>query len=305
MPNPEDLLPTPETINGESGAPATLKTRIAKPVSPPEKPSMFFSLIKKMAFLVLLFVFILSILLSLLTLDFLDILVFRHSIPEKYAEKPLIKKYLDFVKLHQLPEEEKYYQLIYEQRMKYNQLITEGSRDLKERADLLESSYRDLIRVQKNKYSNEMENLRKAREEAELEKSKTAALQAELDTQKAKLESAKAALASEAIKIEAALIKFMEKDNRLDQICSIAAQMEPLPLAKIFDEISDDQLIYDILGGLEPAHSAKVLAGMDREKAGKIMRIGAIPQTVPGYEGVAQGQLPQELRQALQNAKDI
>ena len=86
----------------------------------------------------------------------------------------------------------------------------------------------------------------------------------------------------------------MEKENRLNQICAIAAQMEPKALAKVFDEVPDDQLIYDIMGGLEPRQSAKTLSYMDAEKAGKIMKISNNPLTLP-EPGPARSYIPQSL----------
>ena len=95
----------------------------------------------------------------------------------------------------------------------------------------------------------------------------------------------------------------MEKENRLDQVCAIAAQMEPKALAKVFDEVPDDQIIYDIMGGLQPSHSAKTLSYMDPEKAGKIMKISNNPLVLPPPGGAPRSYIPQSLTNLIEETQ--
>ncbi len=243
-----------------------------------------------------------TLLLVLFSLDFLDIFVFRHSIPEKYRKGWPLEAYYEFIKLHQLPEEERYQQMIYTEQNRYNQLISAGNKDLEARAKALEESYRALVRTQKEQYKLDQEDLRKKQEELALERKKLKDDKEAFEKRKKELDDLSNRLASEALNIESSLIRFMEKENRLDQICAIAAQMEPKALAKVFDEVPDDQLIYDIMGGLQPSHSAKTLANMDAEKAGKIVKISNNPLTLP-EPGPARSYVPQSLNNLVEETQ--
>ena len=64
----------------------------------------------------------------------------------------------------------------------------------------------------------------------------------------------------------------------------------------------DRQLIYDIMGGLQPSHSAKTLSYMDPEKAGKIMKISNNPLTLP-QPGPARSYIPQSLTNLIEETK--
>jgi flagellar motility protein MotE (MotC chaperone) len=245
------------------------------------KPSKIFLALSRLMHIFLLASLGVALFLSALTLDFLNIYTFRHRIPEEWRKTWPFEPYFDFVQLHQLPEEERYQQLMLQEQERFNRLITQGSRDLEARAKALEDSYRGLIRSQKEQYTREMEELRKLREELALEQKKFADEKADLDKRKAAIDELSNRLASETLNLESSLIRFMEQENRLDQVRSIAAQMEPKALSTIFDEVPDDKLIYEILSGLNPQHSGKVLGFMDPEKAGKIMKIGQQPLALP------------------------
>jgi flagellar motility protein MotE (MotC chaperone) len=180
-----------------------------------------------------------------------------------------LSSYYDFVQRHQLPEEQKYHEMMLEMQSKLDKALVQTNKDLSERAQQLETSYKALVKTQKEIHSAEMEKLRKNQEKSAF------------SIKQQKNEELAKRLASETANVESSLIRFMENQNRLDQICSIAAQMDPKSLAKIFDELPDDKLIYDIMGGLEPSQSGKILGAMDSEKASKVMRIGNLPIALP------------------------
>lgn len=263
-----------------------------------EKTSPLFNFISTLFYIFLLCSLGITTVIFLFSLDFLDIFVFRHSIPEKYRKGWPLEAYYEFVKLHQLPEEERYQQLIYNEQNRYNKLITDGNKDLEKRAKALEESYRALVRTQKEQNRLDQEAIRRKQEELVLEQKKLKDEREALEKRRKELDDLSNRLASEALNIESSLIRFMERENRLDQICAIAAQMEPKALARVFDEVPDDQLIYDIMGGLQASHSAKTLANMDAEKAGKIMRISNNPLTLPD-PGPARSYVPQSLNNLI------
>lgn len=245
------------------------------------EPSVFYKIFSTIFYIILLCSLGITIVLTLFTLDFMDIYTFRHKIPESFRKGWPLEPYYEFVKLHQLPEEERYQQLIYQEQNKFNQMMSEGNQDLEKRSQNLENSYKALVRTQKEQYKLDQEKIRKREEELNLKEKQLNDGLADLEKRKAAIDDLSNRLASEALNIESSLIRFMEKENRLDQICSIAAQMEPKSLAKVFEEVPDDQLIYDIMGGLQPTHCAKVLSNMDTEKAAKIMRVSNNPLTLP------------------------
>ena len=267
-----------------------------------KEPSKIFKFISAIFNLFLLCALGISLALMLFSLDFLDILVFRNSIPEKLRKGWPLEAYYEFVKLHQLPEEERYQQLIYAEQSKYNKLMADGNKNLETRAKELEESYRALIRTQKEQNRLDQEALRRKQEEVALQQKKLEDGLADLEKRKKAVDELSDRLASEALNIESSLIRFMEKENRLDQVCAIAAQMEPKALAKVFDEVPDDQLIYDIMGGLQPSHSAKTLAHMDPEKAGKIMKISNNPLTLPP-PGAPRSYIPQTLTNLIEETQ--
>ncbi len=266
------------------------------------KPSRIFLALSRLMFIFLLGSLAVAVFLSALTLDFLNIYTFRHRVPETWRKNWPFEQYFDFVQLHQLPEEERYQQLILQEQERFNRLITEGSHDLESRGKTLEDSYRGLIRSQKEEYTREMEKLRQLREELTLEQKKFADGKADLDKRKASIDELSNRLASETLSLESSLIRFMEQDNQLDQVRSIAAQMEPKALSTIFDEVPDDKLIYEILSGLNPLHSGKVLGLMDPEKAGKILKVGKQPITLPP-PGPSRSYVPPSLQNLIDDTQ--
>jgi len=265
-------------------------------------PSRIYLALSRIIYMFLLASLGVATFLTVLTLDFLQIYPFRYKIPEEYRRYWPLSAYYDFVQLHQLPEEERYQQLILQEQERFNRLITEGSRDLERRAVSLEDSYRALMRTQKEQHQRELEELRKQRETIELEKKKLADDRQDLENRKVAVDELSQRLASETLNIESSLIRFMEKENRLDQVRSIAAQMEPKALARIFDDVPDDQLIYDILGGMQPAHSGKVLGGMDPEKAGRIMKLGKSSLALP-EPGPSRNYIPPSLQNLISDTQ--
>lgn len=266
------------------------------------EPSKIYRAISRIFFLFLLGSLGVATFLTLLTLDFLDIYPFRYRIPENLRKSWPLAAYYDFVQLHQLPEEERYQQLILQEQERFNRIVTDGSRDLEHRAKSLEDSYRSLMRTQKEQQQRELEDLRKQRETLELEKKKLVDGKLDLENRKVAIDELSQKLASETLNIESSLIRFMEQENRMDQVRSIAAQMEPKALAKIFDEVPDNKLIYEIFRGLEPNHSGKVLGGMDPEKAGKIMEIGQSPLTLP-EPGPSRTYIPPSLQNLINDTQ--
>ncbi|EKD82172.1 MAG: hypothetical protein ACD_39C01446G0002 [uncultured bacterium] len=266
------------------------------------KPSRIYLALSRLMFLFLLGSLGVAIFLSVLTLDFLNIYPIRYRIPENLRKNWPFEAYFDFVQLHQLPEEERYQQLILQEQERFNRLITEGSRDLETRAKSLEDSYRGLIRSQKEQYGREMEALRKQREELAVEQKKLTDGQADLEKRKVAVDELSNQLASETLNLESSLIRFMEQENRLDQIRSIAAQMDPKALSTILDEVPDDKMIYEILTGLNPDHSGKILGFMDPEKAGKIMKIGQMPLNLP-EPGPSRTYIPPSLQNLIDDTQ--
>ncbi len=267
-----------------------------------KEPSKLFMFLSTLFYIFLLCSLGVTFGILLLSLDFLDILVFRNAIPEQYRKGWPLEAYYEFVKLHQLPEEERYQQLIYSEQNRYNKLMSDGNKDLEKRAKDLEESYRALIRTQKEQSRLDQEALRRKQEDLALQQKKLEDGLADLEKREKAVNDLSKRLASEAINIESSLIRFMERENRLDQVCAIAAQMEPKALAKVFDEVPDDQLIYDIMGGLQPSHSAKTLSFMDSEKAAKVMRISNNPLTLPA-PGAPRSYIPQNLTNLIEETK--
>ena len=267
-----------------------------------QEPSRIFLALSRLMFMFLLGALGVAIFLSVLTLDFLNLYPVRQRIPENLRKTWPFEQYFDFVQLHQLPEEERYQQLILQEQERFNKLITEGSRDLDSRARALEDSYRGLIRSQKEQYTREMEELRKQSEALVLDQKKLADEKADLEQRKVAVDELSNRLASETLNLESSLIRFMEQDNQLGQIRSIAAQMDPKALATIFDEVPDDKLIYEILSGTPPLHSGKVLGLMDPEKAGKIMKVGKQPLTLPP-PGPARSYVPPSLQNLIDDTQ--
>lgn len=269
-----------------------------------KEPSKIFKAISRLFFLFLLLCLGSALFLSVLALDFLDILNFRYKIPEGWRSKWPLSQYYDFVQLHQLPEEERYQQLIIKQQERFDREITQGNKDLEKRARELEDSYRALIRTQKETYTKSMEDLRKQQEDFLAEKAKLEEEKEDFATRKEAIDQLSQALASEAANVESSLIRFMEEGQKLEQVRRIATVMDAGSLANIFNEVADNQLIYDIISGLPPVQAAKILALMDTEKAGKILKLGQLPVTLP-EPGPARTYIPPALRDLIASSQAI
>ena len=300
MPDNNGVNDTEELLEEYENSEAQITTEDEE--EEPKEPSKLFKFISTLFYIFLLCTLGVTLVITLFTLDFLDIINFRNSIPEKYRKGWPLEAYYEFVKLHQLPEEERYQQLIYNEQNRYNKLMADGNKSLENRAKALEESYRALMRTQKEQSRLDQEALRRKQEELALQQKKLDDGLADLEKRKKAIDDLSNRLASEAANIESSLIRFMEKENRLDQVCAIAAQMEPKALAKVFDEVPDDQLIYDIMGGLQPSHSAKTLSHMDPEKAGKIMKISNNPLTLP-QPGPSRSYIPPSLTNLIEETK--
>jgi flagellar motility protein MotE (MotC chaperone) len=272
----------PENVNQENVPVVNVVTdEILGPKKEKQPPSALFIMLSNILFVALLVLLGLTLTVGVFTLDFLDIYTFRYKIPEGYRKSWPLSSYYDFVQRHQLPEEQKYHEMMLEMQSELNQMLAKTDQDLQRRAKQLEDSYKALIKTQTEIHNKAMKDIERREQEVKTQKAELDKSKADFETKRAKNEELAHRLASETANVESSLIKFMENQNRLDQICSIAAQMNPKSVARIFDELPDDKLIYDIMGGLQPSHSAKVLSEMDAEKASKVMRIGNQPTTLP------------------------
>lgn len=301
---------------GETGESTPLEGVDEQPlVAPPPAPtSRLYRILNALATAGLFATFFGLLGLTVLTMDFLDILQFRYKIPEQYRAKWPLSAYYDFVKLHQMPEEQRFQELVERERRRYQSLISSGSEELQKRSSDLEGAYRNLIRSEEQKYrdltasqgyqyrdmvaslqathrdlmraSEEVnrrnaEELRKLQEENLKEAKRLEELRKDLELRKESIDILSRQVASEAVSLETSLIRFMEEENRLRPIQEVAASMDPRALAEIFNEVSENKLIYDILRGVPPERAALVLSFMDPEKAGKIVKMSTIPPTLP------------------------
>lgn len=289
---PVKPLPTPEIAEEEGGN------------DEPGTRSRIFKAIANLFYLFLLASLATATVLSILTIDFLDIYQFRYNVPEEWRTKWPLSAYYDFVQLHQLPEEERYQQLILKEQQRYDRVITQGSQDLERRATELENSYKALMRTQRESYQRQLDELARLREEIATERKSFDEEKAALETRRASLDDVAKRLASETLSVESSLIRFMEEDNRLEQVQRIAQSMSPEPLGSIFDEVRDNKLIYDIIRGLPPQHAAAVLSSMDPEKAGRIMGLGQEPIKLPP-PGPARTYIPPGLQSLLDETSDM
>lgn len=270
----------------------------------PAAPSRIFKATANLFFLFLLASLGIATVLSVLTIDFLDIYRFRYNIPEQWRAKWPLSSYYDFVQLHQLPEEERYQQLILKEQQRYDRIITQGSEDLERRAKELEKSYKALMRTQRESYQRQLDELANLREELAKEREGFDEEKTALEARKASLDEVAKRLASETMAVESSLVRFMEGANRLEQVQKIAQSMSPEPLSIIFDEVKDNKLVYDIISGLPPQHAAAVLSNMDPEKAGRIMGIGQQSIQLPP-PGPAKSYVPPGLQSLLDETKDL
>ncbi len=293
----QDIEIPPELMSGEEKKDATESEA-------PKEPSRIYKALSRIAFSFLLLSLGVATFFTVLALDFLDLVPFRYKIPENWRSKWPLAPYYDFVQLHQLPEEERFQQLMIKQQERFDREITQGNKDLEIRAKELESTYRGLIRTQKERYNQSMEDLRKQQEELLLEKKKFEEEKKDLESRKLAIDDLSRKLASESANLESSLIRFMEEGRRLDQVRNIAAVMDASSLAAIFNEVADDQLIYDIVTGLPPAHAGRVLGLMDNEKSGKIMKLGQNAVSLPP-PGPSRTYIPPSLQNLIASSQAL
>lgn len=247
----------------------------------PGPVSRLYRAITNLAFLVLLGMFLGMVGLTALALDFLDLAQWRYRVPEEWRSKWPISAYYDFVRLHQLPDEQRYQELLQREKQRYDQIIGSGSVDLQRRSESLEASYRDLVRSQEDQFRKRQEEIRLMQEDILKGRRSLEDQKADLASRKASIDLISQQLASEAASLEASMIRFTEEENRLKPVQDIAASMDPAAMARILDEVSDNALVFQILKGVQPEQSAAILAVMDPEKAGKIMKISQNPPVLP------------------------
>ncbi len=255
-------------------------------------PSRFFRALMALLNVLLVGIFTGLGVLTLLMVDFLDIVQFRYMVPTSIRQRWPLAKYYDFVKLHQLPDEERYQELIFRERKRYDQMMKDGQEELEHRAHDLDLAYRGLIASQQadlpkrhkeldDEYRKRQEELRAMQEDLLKEKKLIEDLKQDLNVRKEAMDLLSRQLASEALTLESSLIRFMEDENRLKPVQNIAATMDPRSMAGILDEVSDNKMIFEILKGIPPDKSALILGFMDPEKAGKILRISQNQPQLP------------------------
>ncbi len=266
--------------------------------------SKIYRVISAIAFFGLLVTFFAVLTVFLFTLDFLDLVQWRYKVPDAWRKKWPLERYYDFVKLYQLPEAERYYALQKQNKELYDQLMAGGSSDLRKRADALESMYRDQVQKQEEAYKKKLEELRVMQEDNLKTKARLEQLEKDVTARKEAIDVLARQIASEAISVESSLIRFMEDENRLKPVQEMAASMDPRSVAAIFDEVSDNKLLYDILKGIPPERSALVLSYMDPEKAGKIVKMSQMPPTLPN-PGAPRSYVPSSLQGLIASSQSI
>jgi len=269
---------------------------------PPGRLSKLYLAFANLAFVTLIGLFLGMIALTAVAIDFLDLVQWRYRVPDQWRTRWPMAAYYDFVKLHQLPDEQRYQELLQREKQRYDQIIGSGSVDLQRRADSLDSSYRDLVRSQEEQFRKRQEELRMQQEELVKERKSLEEMKADIAGRKESVDLISQQLASEAANLESSMIRFMEEENRLKPVQEIAATMDPRSMARILDEVSDNALIYQILKGIPAEQSGLVLASMDPEKAGKIMKISQNPPVLP--PGTAdRSYIPQSLQNLVASSQ--
>ncbi len=291
----------PQTAIDEENMAAAHAAETAEP-APPGRLSKLYLAFANVAFATLIGLFLGMITMTALAIDFLDLVQWRYRVPEQWRTRWPVSAYYDFVKLHQLPDEQRYQELLQREKQRYDQIIGSGSVDLQRRADSLESSYRDLVRSQEEQFHKRQEELRIQQEDLLKERKSLEEMKADIAGRKESVDLISQQLSSEAANLESSMIRFMEEENRLKPVQEIAATMEPRAMARILDEVSDNALIYQILKGIPADQSALVLASMDPEKAGKIMKISQNPPVLP--PGTAdRSYIPQSLQNLVASSQ--
>ncbi|HNV69713.1 MAG TPA: hypothetical protein PKO06_08455 [Candidatus Ozemobacteraceae bacterium] len=286
------------------GSEATSTESTEAPAAIPPILSKIYRVISAIAFFGLLVTFFAVMTVFLFTLDFLDLFQWRYKVPDAWRKKWPLERYYDFVKLYQLPEAERYYALQKQNKEIYDQLIASGSSDLRRRADALESAYRDQVQKQEESYKKRLEELRVIQEDNLKMKARLEQMEKDLQARREAVDVMSRQVASEAVNIESSLIRFMEDENRLKPVQEMAASMDPRSVAAIFDEVSDNKLLYDILKGIPPERSALVLSYMDPEKAGKIVKMSQMPPTLPA-PGSPRSYLPSSLQGLIASSQSV
>ncbi len=253
----------------------------AAEIAPPSRISRLFNAILKVVFVGTLGLIAALSVALLFMLDFLDVVQWRYKIPERYRESTPLKQYYDFVKRHQMPDEERFRLALREEQENTRRLLLEGTDALQSKAREQSQKFDELVKFQQEKYRQDQQKIATLQEETVRERQRVEALARDLEARKAGIDLLSQQIASEAAQIEASLIQFMENEKRLEPLQQIASMMDPLALAQVFNETSDNKLIYDVLQGMPPETAARVLAGMDAEKASKIVRIAKEPPTLP------------------------
>lgn len=319
MPDPATVPPTPSPAPPRPAAPrpaglppvAVPKNATAAAPSPgssagdPEgalgQPSRLYRALSTVMYLMLLGIFGVTLVAALFTLDFLDILQFRYRIPEALRQRWPLSSYYSFVALHQLPDEERFKELMRRRQQEFDELIARGHADIARRNRELEEAYQNLAKAQEEAYQRRQRELDAVQEELLKQKKQIEDLRQDLEARKAGVDILARQVASEAASLESSLIRFMEEENRLRPVQEIAAAMNPRALAAILDEVPDNKLIYDILKGVAPEVSAAVLGFMDPEKAGKILKISKQPPQLP-EPGPARSYIPPSLSNLVASA---
>lgn len=282
LPLPKPAPPRPGGASPAAGKAGAAATGAAPDQnSQEEQPSRLFRALTSILYLGLLGVFTLTLVTFLFALDFLDILQFRYRLPLAWRTKWPLSGYYDFVAMHQLPDEERFAEQMRRRKQEFDDLMARSNADITRRNRELEEAYQNLARVQDESYQKRQRELDAVQEELLRQKKLIEDMKQDLDARKAGVDILARQVASEAASLESSLIRFMEEENRLRPVQDIAATMEPQAIGAILDEVPDNVLIYNILKGIPADRSAMILAFMDPEKAGKILKISKNPPTLP------------------------
>jgi flagellar motility protein MotE (MotC chaperone) len=304
MPPP---APNPATKTGQT-PPGPMLTgahpdEAAETEQGPRPRSRLYRAVAMLAYLGLLGALAATTMLVVLALDFLDLVSLRYQVPESLRGKWPLVAYYDFVRLHQLPEEERFLELIQREQKRFDEVITQGGQELKKRGESLEAAYRDLVRVQEERFRKREEELRQMQEDLLAKQRQIEDKQKDIQVRQEALDVVAKQLASEAVSLESSLIRFMEEENRLKPVQEIAASMDPRSIAGVFDEVADNKLIYQILQGVPPERSGLILSYMDPEKAGKILKMSQLPLELPAAGGPTRNYVPPSLEKLIESAQ--
>jgi len=297
-PRPGAAVPMPPAAAAQQKPASALQT----PALEKTTHSRFYRALSTIMYLFLLGIFGVVSLLFLFALDFLDVFQFRYKLPLQYRQSWPLSTYFDFVALHQMPDEERYRELMRRRKQEFDDLMIKGGSNIEKRSHELEESFRALVRVQEEAYKNRQHELDGVQEELLKQKKLNEDLKQDLAARKAGIDMLSRQIASEAASLESSLIRFMEEENKLRPVQEIAAAMDPKSIAAILDEVSDNVLIYNLLKGVQADKSALILSFMDPEKAGKILKISKAPPTLP-EPGPSRSYIPPGLQDLLASSQ--